>query len=91
MGEPEEPALPYFWSDQYGKKIQMLGHPHPDDEVVLVSGSEEDLKWLALYVRASVVTAVLALSQPRGLALARVLLDDVTTIDAALALAPWAS
>jgi NAD(P)H-nitrite reductase large subunit len=91
MGKPEEPALPYFWSDQYGKKIQMLGHPHPDDEVVMVAGSAEELKWLALYVRAHVVTAVLTLSQPRGLALARVLLDDVTTIDDALALAPWAS
>ena len=28
--------VPYFWSDQYGKKIQMLGHPEPTDEVVLV-------------------------------------------------------
>ncbi len=31
--------VPYFWSDQYGKKIQMLGHARPDDDVVLVSGT----------------------------------------------------
>ena len=31
--------VPYFWSDQYGKKIQMLGHARPDDDVVRVSGS----------------------------------------------------
>jgi 3-phenylpropionate/trans-cinnamate dioxygenase ferredoxin reductase component len=91
MGQPEEPALPYFWSDQYGKKIQMLGHPRPDDEVVMVEGSAVDLKWLALFVRDQVVTAVLTLSQPRGLALSRVLLDEVTTLDKALSLAPWAS
>jgi NADPH-dependent 2,4-dienoyl-CoA reductase/sulfur reductase-like enzyme len=91
MDQPEQPALPYFWSDQYGKKIQMLGHPRPDDEVVIVEGSEDDMKWLALFVRARVVTAVLTLSQPRGLALSRVLLDEVTTVDDALARAPWAS
>jgi NADPH-dependent 2,4-dienoyl-CoA reductase/sulfur reductase-like enzyme len=90
MGQPEEPALPYFWSDQYGKKIQMLGHPRPDDEVVMAEGSDADMKWLALFVRDHMVTAVLTLSQPRGLALSRVLLDRVTTLDDALALAPWA-
>jgi NADPH-dependent 2,4-dienoyl-CoA reductase/sulfur reductase-like enzyme len=91
MGQVAEPALPYFWSDQYGKKIQMLGHPHPDDQVVMVAGSADELKWLALYVRNHVVTGILALSQPRGLATSRVLLDQVTTLDDALALAPWAS
>ena len=28
-------TVPYFWSDQYGKKIQMLGHPDPSDDVTL--------------------------------------------------------
>ena len=31
--------MPYFWSDQIGKKIQLLGHPHPTDEVTLVTGA----------------------------------------------------
>jgi NAD(P)H-nitrite reductase large subunit len=91
MGEVATPAVPYFWSDQYGKKIQMLGHPRPDDEVVMVSGSAEEMKWLSLYVRANMVTGILALSNPRGLATAKVLLDTLTTIDSARALAPWAS
>jgi len=91
MGEVVAPAVPYFWSDQYGKKIQMLGHPRPDDEVVMVSGSVDEMKWLSLYVRDHVVTGILALSNPRGLATAKVLLDTLTTLDDALALAPWAS
>ncbi|HTT58505.1 MAG TPA: FAD-dependent oxidoreductase [Acidimicrobiales bacterium] len=91
MGAGARPAVPYFWSDQYGKKIQMLGHPRPDDEVVRVSGSDEELKWLALYVRRGLVTGVLALSNPRGLATSKVLLDELTTIDDALARAPWAA
>lgn len=64
--------VPYFWSDQYGKKIQMLGHPHPSDDVVLVSG-------------------VVALSHPRGLALAKPLLESPTTLDDALNRSPWSS
>jgi NADPH-dependent 2,4-dienoyl-CoA reductase/sulfur reductase-like enzyme len=91
MDEAAIPAIPYFWSDQYGKKIQMLGHPRPDDEVVMVSGSAEEMKWLSLYVRDNVVTGILALSNPRGLATAKIVLDTLTTIDDARTLAPWAS
>jgi 3-phenylpropionate/trans-cinnamate dioxygenase ferredoxin reductase subunit len=91
MDEAAIPAVPYFWSDQYGKKIQMLGHPRPDDEVVMVSGSAEEMKWLSLYVRDNVVTGILALSNPRGLATAKIVLDTLTTIDDARTLAPWAS
>ena len=81
--------IPYFWSDQMGKKIQLLGHPHPSDEVTLVSGSPEELKWVAIYARGGLVTGVVALSNPRGLTKSRVLLDDVTTLEDALLLAPW--
>jgi NAD(P)H-nitrite reductase large subunit len=91
MGEAAKPAVPYFWSDQYGKKIQMLGHPRAEDEVLRVSGSDEELKWLALYVRHGLVTGILALNNPRGLATSKVLLDDTTTIDGALVRAPWAA
>ncbi len=91
MGEPVAAAVPYFWSDQYGKKIQMLGHPNPDDEITLVSGSPEEFKWLALYSRHSLVTGVLSLSNPRGLATSKVLLDQPTTIEDALNRAPWSA
>jgi 3-phenylpropionate/trans-cinnamate dioxygenase ferredoxin reductase component len=84
-------TVPYFWSDQYGKKIQQLGHPHPTDDVVRVSGSLEEGKWLALYSREGAVTGAVSLSQPRGLSLSRVLLESPTTLDEALAMAPWSS
>ncbi len=80
--------IPYFWSDQMGKKIQLLGHPHPTDEVTLVSGSPEELKWVAIYSRGGLVTGVVALSNPRGLTKSRVLLYEMTLEDA-LVLAPW--
>lgn len=81
--------IPYFWSDQMGKKIQLIGHPRSSDEVTLVSGNPEDLKWVAIYARHGLVTGVVALSNPRGLTKSRVLLEKVTTLEDALALAPW--
>jgi 3-phenylpropionate/trans-cinnamate dioxygenase ferredoxin reductase subunit len=83
-------TIPYFWSDQYGKKIQMLGHPRPSDDVVMVEGSRQMGKWLALYSRDGYVTGAVSLSQPRGLALSKKLLEEPTPLAAALAAAPWA-
>jgi 3-phenylpropionate/trans-cinnamate dioxygenase ferredoxin reductase subunit len=75
---PKEPfrTVPYFWSDQYGKKIQMLGHPRPSDDVVLMSGSPDEGKWLAHYRRDDVVTGVIALNNARELMLSRPLLEN---------------
>jgi hypothetical protein len=81
--------VPYFWSDQYGKKIQMLGHARPDDDVVRVSGSPEEGKWLAIYSRGGVVTGIVTLSQPRGLMMSKHLLESPSTLEAALVDAPW--
>ena len=83
--------VPYFWSDQYGKKIQMLGHPRAGDDVRLVMGSVEEGRWLALYSRNGVVTGVVSLAQPRALMLSKGLLEVRTTLDEALSRAPWSS
>ena len=84
-------TIPYFWSDQYAKKIQMLGHPRPDDDVVMVEGSRELGKWLALYSREGYVTGAVSLSQPRGLALSKKLLEEPSTLKFALESAPWSA
>lgn len=89
--EPTAPMIPYFWSDQYGKKIQMLGHPSPKDTVQMVAGSVEEGKWVALYSRDGIVNGVVTLSQPRALMVSKVLLESPTTVSQALELQPWAS
>ncbi len=89
-GEEASPVIPYFWSDQYGKKIQMLGHPRPDDDVLRVKDTGEG-QWLALYSRGGVVTGLIGLNQPRALMLSKVLLERTTTLDEALRVAPWSS
>jgi NADPH-dependent 2,4-dienoyl-CoA reductase/sulfur reductase-like enzyme len=88
--EPTAMMVPYFWSDQYGQKIQLLGHPRADDDVVRVAGSDDHTKWLALYGRDGIVTGAVTLNNPRALMLSKVLLDTPTTTEEAISLAPWA-
>jgi NADPH-dependent 2,4-dienoyl-CoA reductase/sulfur reductase-like enzyme len=82
--EPYAP-VPFFWSDQYETKIQVIGLPGPDDEVVVVGGSTEESKFLALYRRGDRLRAVLAFSQPRQLMAYRPLLAAGASFDEALA------
>lgn len=49
-------AVPYFWSDQFDLKIQVLGAPRPDDEVHVVD--DDGKKFLAYYSRDGILTAV---------------------------------
>ncbi|MFF1398429.1 NAD(P)/FAD-dependent oxidoreductase [Streptomyces sp. NPDC058287] len=57
--------LPYFWSDQYGSRIQFAGRRQEGDVVRVVEGAVDDGSFLALYERAGVTTAALAVDRPR--------------------------
>ena len=78
--------VPYFWSDQYGEKIQMVGHPSPDDEVVVVDGTLEE-RFVALYRRGDALSGAAALTRPRQLMSYRPLLAARASFDEALAVA----
>jgi NADPH-dependent 2,4-dienoyl-CoA reductase/sulfur reductase-like enzyme len=83
---PYDP-VPFFWSDQYKTKIQVLGLPGADDEVVVVEGSVDEPKLVALYRRGDRLRAALAFSRPRHLMAYRPLLAAGASFDEALALA----
>ena len=80
--------VPYFWSDQYETKIQVLGHPSPDDDVVVVEGALQERRFVALYGRAGKFTAALGFSRPRQLMGYRALLEAGASFDEALAHLP---
>ena len=61
--EAYEP-VPWFWSDQYDRKIQLAGRSGPDDEVVVVDGSLEERRFVALYGRAGRLVGVLGFNRP---------------------------
>jgi NADPH-dependent 2,4-dienoyl-CoA reductase/sulfur reductase-like enzyme len=86
-GRPASPyaPVPFFWSDQYGQRIQFLGRAGPDDEVRLVSGSVEDRGFVALYGRAGRLRGVLGLSRPKLVMPYQKLLAASATWDDALA------
>lgn len=63
--EPGMPRPPYFWSDQYGVKIQFAGHAAGADSVTIEAGGAVDRDVLAVYRRAGDPVAVLGMNQPR--------------------------
>ncbi len=63
-GQPYAP-VPFFWSDQYGQRIQFLGRAGPEDEVRIVSGSVEERAFVALYGDGARLRGVLGLSRPK--------------------------
>ncbi|GAA2418331.1 FAD-dependent oxidoreductase [Streptomyces coeruleofuscus] len=63
--EPGAPRPPYFWSDQYGVKIQFAGHAAGADSVTVEEGAPDDRDVLAVYRRAGQPVAVLGMNQPR--------------------------
>lgn len=82
---PSFTPIPYFWSDQYGIRIQVLGNPGGDDEMVITEGSFEEGKFVALYGRAGRLRAVMAIGKPRQLMGFRPLLQNGASFDEALA------
>jgi 3-phenylpropionate/trans-cinnamate dioxygenase ferredoxin reductase component len=66
LGEyPGTPPLPSFWSDQYGLRIQYVGHAHHADAVV-VEGDPGERDFEAVFTRGGVPVAGLAVGRPRA-------------------------
>ncbi len=67
LGEQAEPfgTVPYFWSDQYGVKIQFVGDAQPGDELRVVDGSVAERRFVACYGRGGRLVGALAFGRPR--------------------------
>jgi NADPH-dependent 2,4-dienoyl-CoA reductase/sulfur reductase-like enzyme len=61
--KPHKPH--YFWSDQYGVKLQFAGHCAGYDRVEIEVGDALTHSCLAVYYRGDVPVAVLGMNQPR--------------------------
>ncbi|MGW0520353.1 NAD(P)/FAD-dependent oxidoreductase [Crossiella sp. NPDC003009] len=58
-------SAPYFWSDQYGVRIQFAGHTRPGDEVRIAEGEPDSRSFLAVYEREGRTVAALALNRAK--------------------------
>ncbi len=86
-GRPGTPfgPVPWFWSDQYDRKIQLAGRPAATDEFVLVDGTVEERRFAALFRRGDRCTAVLGVNRPRHVMQARMQLAESLAWDAVAA------
>lgn len=66
-GVPFAP-VPWFWSDQYDRKIMLAGRPAAAEEVRIVDGSLDERRFVALYRRGDQVVAALGMNRPAPLA-----------------------
>ncbi|GLU47650.1 NAD(P)/FAD-dependent oxidoreductase [Nocardiopsis ansamitocini] len=81
--------VPYFWSDQYGAKVQLLGQATPADSVEIVHGSPESRKFVAFFGRAGMLVGVLGLrSTPKTMRYRKLLEQPTAWTDALAAAAP---
>ena len=77
-------SVPYFWSDQYDRKIQFVGLARGHDGMAIVEGSLDDRRLTALFRRGARLAACLAVNQPRSMIKYRKLLAANTPWEAAL-------
>lgn len=60
---PRSARVPYFWSDQYSRRIQYAGHHEPADDVDVVEGDPDAHDVVAVYRRAGRAVAVVAIGR----------------------------
>ena len=87
-GEARQPyaPVPFFWSDQYDRRIQFLGRAAGDDDVQIVAGSVEERQFVALYGRDGRFRGVLGVNLPRKvMPLRKLLLEPSSFADAVAA------
>lgn len=82
---PAYDPVPWFWSDQYDRKIQLAGRSGADDTVEVVHGSTAEYRFVALYGRGGRVVGVLGMNRPRHVMQLRQLVVDGVPWDDAVA------
>jgi 3-phenylpropionate/trans-cinnamate dioxygenase ferredoxin reductase subunit len=88
---PNFSPIPWFWSDQYDRKIQLAGRPLASDRVDVVTGSTEARKFAAVYSRDGALTGIFGMNRPRHVMQYRGLINEGATLDDALELAEQSS
>ena len=77
-------SVPYFWSDQHDAKIQLLGRAAAADEVRVVHGDLDALRFVALYRRADRLLGAFTINLARRLVAYRALIQRRATWHEAL-------
>lgn len=57
--------VPFFWSDQYDRKLQSVGRIRPDDRVELLDGDLAEHRFVTVHVRNGRVVGAFGMNRPR--------------------------
>ena len=68
--------VPFFWSDQYGVKLQFVGISETADAVTVVEGSVEERRFVAAYSRSGRTIGALLVGRPNRMPHYRTLVAD---------------
>jgi len=74
-GEPFAP-VPFVWSDQYDRKIQLAGRLEGADETRVIDGSLAERRFVMLFGREGRLCGVLGINRPRLVLKARALIRE---------------
>jgi NADPH-dependent 2,4-dienoyl-CoA reductase/sulfur reductase-like enzyme len=74
-GPVDYDPVPWFWSDQFGRKLQLIGVAAGYDELRIVAGSLTAEKFLGLYRRGGRLVAAVGLNSAKGIGTVRGLLE----------------
>jgi 3-phenylpropionate/trans-cinnamate dioxygenase ferredoxin reductase subunit len=72
--------VPWFWSDQYDLKLQMVGLPGADNDVV-IRGNPDDRAFAAFYMEDDRLIAVAAINKAREFMLSKKLIAEGARFD----------
>ncbi|MEW2165800.1 FAD-dependent oxidoreductase [Streptomyces sp. NPDC007084] len=72
--------VPYFWSEQFGRFVQYVGHHTPADTLVW-RGDPAGSSWSVCWLRETRLVALLAVGRPRDLAQGRRLIEAGAGMD----------
>lgn len=72
--------VPYFWSEQFGRFVQYVGH-HASADTTVWRGDPESAAWAVCWLRSGRLVALLAVGRPRDLAQGRRLIESGVPMD----------
>ncbi|MGH3392994.1 MAG: NAD(P)/FAD-dependent oxidoreductase [Actinomadura sp.] len=73
-------AVPYFWSEQFGRMVQYAGH-HPGAERLVFRGDPTGADWAACWLTGTRLDAIVTVNRPRDLVQARRIMTAGTAVD----------
>jgi 3-phenylpropionate/trans-cinnamate dioxygenase ferredoxin reductase subunit len=72
-------AVPWFWSDQYDLKLQMVGLSHGHDRAI-IRGRPEERSFITFYLQAGRIIAADAVNRPKDFLAAKRLVGELAQI-----------